>query len=254
MVNYNEILDMISYLNLDGFKAHLDEVINKSDNKEISFIEGLNTLLINQIKYKKDNVYKAGIKVSHFPFIKTIDEFDFSFQPSISKPQIKDFLTLRFMENHENIIFIGSPGTGKTHLSTSIGLEATKNSKSTYFITCKDLVWQLEKARFENTLERRLKHFTSYSLLIIDELGHDTLTIDESNDLFQLLQMRYEKHSTIITSNYNISEWQQIFKESKIALDATLDRLLHHSNIVTINGPSYRMKGKSEYILNNMGD
>ena len=254
MINYSDILEMIEYLNLGGFKSSLDKVIQKANNNEITFLEGLNILLSSQINYKKENVYKAGIKVSHFPFIKTIDDFDFSFQPSISKAQIKDFLTLRFMENNENIIFLGSPGTGKTHLSTSIGLEATRNSKSTYFITCKDLIWQLEKARYENTLERRLKHFTSYSLLIIDELGHDTLSIDESNDLFQLLQMRYEKHSTIITSNFYISEWPSIFKESKTALDATLDRLLHHSNIVNINGPSYRLKGKSEYILKSVGD
>ena len=251
MTNYNDITLMIDTLNLEGFKVVLDEVIDKTNNKEITFIEGLDLLLQNQIRFKKDNVYRAGIKVSHFPFIKTIDDFDFSFQPSLSRTRIKDFLSLRFMDNNENIIFIGSPGTGKTHLSTSIGLEATKNSKSTYFISCKELVWQLEKARYENTLERRLKHFTSYSLLIIDELGHDKLTIDESNDLFQLLQMRYEKHSTIITSNYNISEWSNIFGENKIALDATLDRLLHHSNIVTINGPSYRLKGKSEYILSS---
>ena len=251
MTNYNDITLMIDTLNLEGFKVVLDEVIDKTNNKEITFIEGLDLLLQNQIRFKKDNVYRAGIKVSHFPFIKTIDDFDFSFQPSLSRTRIKDFLSLRFMDNNENIIFIGSPGTGKTHLSTSIGLEATRNSKSTYFISCKELVWQLEKARYENTLERRLKHFTSYSLLIIDELGHDKLTIDESNDLFQLLQMRYEKHSTIITSNYNISEWSNIFGENKIALDATLDRLLHHSNIVTINGPSYRLKGKSEYILSS---
>ena len=153
------------------------------------------------------------------------------------------------MANNENILFIGTPGTGKTHLATSIGLEATRNSKSTYFITCKELVWQLKRARNENTLERRLKHFYSYSLLIIDELGHDVLEEDEANDLFQLLQMRYEKHSTIITTNYNISQWNTIFKNSKTSLDATLDRLLHHSNLVTINGPSYRLKDISEYLI-----
>jgi len=248
MANYNEILSMLDYLGLEGIKQKLNETINDIENTTTTFLDSLQLLLENQIKYKKDNVYKAGIKVSHFPFIKTIDDFDFSFQPSISKYQIMDFISLRFMENNENIIFIGSPGTGKTHLATSIGLESTRNSKSTYFISCKDLVWQLERARSENNLERRLKHFTSYSLLIIDELGHDTLTVDESNDLFQLLQMRYEKHSTIITSNYNLSDWQQIFSNNKIALDATLDRVLHHSNIVTINGPSYRLKGKSEYM------
>ena len=249
MNDYSALVDKLNGLSLDGFTQILPNIINKINDSEIDFYEALNELVDNQIKVKKDKVYKAGIKVSHFPFIKTLDDYDFTFQPSINKSIIKDFTTLRFMNNNENIIFIGTPGTGKTHLATSIGLEATRNSKSTYFITCKELAWQLKKARNENTLERRLKHFYSYSLLIIDELGHDILDEDEANDLFQLLQMRYEKHSTIITTNYNIAQWNNIFKNSKTALDATIDRLLHHSNIITINGPSYRLKDISEYLV-----
>ena len=249
MDNYNLLIEKLNSISLDGFSAILPNIIEQINNKDINFYEALNIMVDNQIKVKKDKVYAAGIKVSHFPFIKTLNDFDFSFQPSINKAQIKDFCTLRFMANNENILFIGTPGTGKTHLATSIGLEATRNSKSTYFITCKELVWQLKRARNENTLERRLKHFYSYSLLIIDELGHDVLEEDEANDLFQLLQMRYEKHSTIITTNYNISQWNTIFKNSKTSLDATLDRLLHHSNLVTINGPSYRLKDISEYLI-----
>lgn len=249
MDNYNELITKLNNLSLDGFTMVLDSIITKVNDKDIDFYEALNLMVDNQIKVKKEKVYAAGIKVSHFPFIKTIDDFDFSFQPSLSKALIKDFCSLRFMENNENIIFIGTPGTGKTHLATAIGLEATRNSKLTYFITCKELTNQLKRARSENTLDRRLKHFYSYSLLIIDELGHDILDEESASDLFQLIQMRYEHHPTIITTNYNISQWHTIFKNNKTALDAMLDRLLHHSNIVTINGPSYRLKDVSEYLI-----
>lgn len=249
MADYSTLINKLESLSLDGFIQLLPTVLDSIKNDNISFYEALDLLTDNQIKVKKEKVYRAGIKVSHFPFIKTLDDFDFSFQPTINKAQIYDLVSLRFMASNENIIFIGTPGTGKTHLATSIGLEATRNSKSTYFITCKDLIWQLKKARNENTLERRLKHFYSYSLLIIDEIGHDILDEDEANDLFQLLQMRYEKHSTIITTNYNIPDWKNIFKNSRVALDATLDRLLHHSNLITINGPSYRLKDISDYIV-----
>ena len=145
MIDYIELVNKLNSLSLDGFVQLLPKIIERLNNNEITFFEALNELTDNQIMVKKEKVYKAGIKVSHFPFIKTLNDFDFSFQPSINRAQIYDFSSLRFMANNENIIFIGTPGTGKTHLATSIGLEATRNSKSTYFITCKELIWQLKK-------------------------------------------------------------------------------------------------------------
>jgi len=247
--NYVNIIEKLSLLELQGMLDYLDNVVDKN----LPFLDSLNILLDRQIERKKENVYKAGIKVSHFPFIKTIDDFDFNFQPTLNKEYIYSLLSLRFLKENENIIFIGNPGTGKTHLATAIGIEATRNSKSTYFITCKDLVWQLEKARSENNIERRLKHFTSYSLLIIDELGHDKLNEIESNDLFQLLQMRYEKHSTIITTNYEVNKWNSLFGDNKHSQDAMVDRLFHHCKIVKINGPSYRLKDNMEYFVSDDG-
>ena len=247
-INYETLLNKMKYLGLEGFLDNLDAISKKISNNEIGFLEAIDSLVSSQIKFKKDNVYRAAIKVSHFPFIKTMDDFEFDFQPSLNKAQILNFCALEFLNKNENIIFFGTPGTGKTHLATAIGIEVSKNSKLTYFITCKDLVWQLKKSRSENNLERRLKHFASYSLLIIDEIGHDILSEEESNDLFQLLQMRYEKHSTILTTNYNLSERTKIFPGNKMSLNAMLDRFLHHSHLITINGPSYRTKEVSQYI------
>lgn len=163
-----------------------------------------------------------------FPFEKTINDFDFSFQPSINKSEIEDYTTLRFMENNENILFIRSSGTGKTHLATSIGIEAAKHRKSVYFITCQELMLQLKCAESENRLDQRLKFFTCQKLLIIDEIGYINLDKEDANMFFQLISRRYEQQSTI-------------FGDSVIA-NAILDRLLHHSHIVSIVGPSYRIK------------
>ena len=163
-----------------------------------------------------------------FPFEKTINDFDFSFQPSINKSEIEDYTTLRFMENNENILFIGSSGTGKTHLATSIGIEAAKHRKSVYFITCQELMLQLKRAESENRLDQRLKFFTRQKLLIIDEIGYINLDKEDANLFFQLISRRYEQQSTI-------------FIDSVIA-NAILDRLLHHSHIVSIVGQSYKIK------------
>lgn len=183
----------------------------------------------------------ACVKVANFPFIKRLSDFDFSFQPSINKEQIMNFKYLQFLEKKENIIFIGSPGVGKTHLATAIGIEAASMRTSTYFIGCNDLVLQLKKAHIENRLEQRLKFFSKYKLLIIDEVGFLPLDTESSNLLFQLIARRYEKNSTIVTTNKSLSRWGEVFGDPVIA-NAILDRLLHHSTVINIVGRSYRTK------------
>ena len=163
------------------------------------------------------------------------------FQPTINKQQLLDFETLRFLEKHENIVFLGSSGVGKTHLATSIGIAAVKKRCSTYFIKCHDLLQQLKKAKLENRLDARLKHFCKYKLLIIDELGYLPIDKEDSKLFFQLIDMRYEKRSTILTTNINFNEWDEVFYDAVIA-NAILDHILHHAHVISITGKSYRLK------------
>lgn len=250
MSEYVKLKNNLEILNLQKFIDCLDQYIDLIGKGEKSFVTALYELTESQIRYKQNIAQKIMIKTAGFPFVKTMDEFDFSFQPSIKKEQIMAFRSMNFIENKENIMFIGSPGTGKTHLSIAIGIETAINRYNTYYINCNDLIMQLRKAKLENRLNSRLRHFASISLLIIDEVGFLPINEDDSNLFFQLVAARYEKHSTIITSNKTLSKWNEIFKDVTIA-SAILDRLLHHSHVFQINGPSYRLKNLEAYFDDN---
>ncbi|HGM8576871.1 TPA: IS21-like element helper ATPase IstB, partial [Streptococcus pyogenes] len=184
---------------------------------------------------------QSMVKVAAFPHMKEIKDFDFTFQTSVNQQQIQDFLTFRFIEENENIVFLGPSGVGKTHLATAIGIAAAKKRTSTYFIKCHDLIQNLRRARLENRLETRLKHYTKYKLLIIDEIGYLPIDQEDAKLFFQLIDMRYEKRSTILTTNVNFKAWDEVFQEPKLA-NAILDRILHHAKVVTMVGNSYRLK------------
>ena len=158
-----------------------------------------------------------------------------------------DLMTLRFLENAENVIFCGTPGVGKTNLAVSIGIEAAKHRYCVYFISFQDLIAQLKKAAAENRLEQRVKFFCRYKLLIIDELGYQKMDVDSANLFFNLIAKRYEKSSTIITTNSPFSKWPDIFQEP-VLTNALLDRLLHHCTVMNINGPSYRLKDQLQFL------
>ena len=239
--NYNKLLNNLETLKLNGFKENLETYIGLVNNNEKDIITSLYELSEIEINLKDKKAITACVNVAGFPFIKTFEDFDFSFQPSINKEQLLNFRYLKFLENIENIIFLGSPGVGKTHLATSIGIEAAKQRKSTYFINCNDLLLQLKRAKLENRLEARLKFFQRHRLLIIDEVGFLPLDKESSNLLFQLISKRYEKTSTIITTNVPLQKWGEVFGDHVLA-NAILDRLLHHSYVINIVGRSYRTK------------
>lgn len=238
---YEQLCRNLENLKLTQMQLHLDEVADFVTANRLSFSEGLLKLTTYEADFKAASAARSMIKAGAFPHHKELKDFDFTFQSCINQQQIAEFGTLRFLEQNENIVFLGTSGVGKTHLATAIGIEAAKKRISTYFIKCNDLLQQLKKAKAENRLQDRLKHFCHYRLLIIDELGYLPIDKEDSNLFFQLIDMRYEKKSTILTTNINFSEWDSVFFDAVVA-NAILDRVLHHANVVSISGKSYRLK------------
>lgn len=238
---YKQLCTNMEQLKLTQMVLHLDEVTDFVTSNNLPFTEGLLKLSNYEVDFKEKNASRSMIKAAAFPFVKELKDYDFDFQPGVNEQEIKELCTLGFLERSENIVFLGPSGVGKTHLATSIGIAAAKRRVSTYFIKCNDLLQQLKRAKLENRLEARLKHFCHYRLLIIDEIGYLPIDKEDSNLFFQLIDRRYEKKSTILTTNMNFNEWDGIFFDAVVA-NAILDRVLHHSHVIAISGKSYRLK------------
>ena len=247
MNNYNQLLNNFETLKLEKRKEYYPKYVDFATKNNKTLTEALLDLTKKEIEYRDERASQIQITVSAFPFKKELEDFDFDYQPSINKQEIMELNNLGFLERHENILFVGPSGVGKTHLATSIGITAAKKRYSVYFISCHDLITQLNKAHFENKLEARIKHFCRYELLIIDEIGYLPVDKQGANLFFQLIAKRYEKHSTIITTNQTFNKWGEVFSDTVLA-NAILDRLLHHSTVINIKGTSYRIKDKLEHL------
>ena len=232
---YNQLTSNLELLKLTQMKLHLDEIRDFVTSNGLSFTEGLLKLSNYEVDFKEQNASRSMIKAAAFPFVKELKDYDFEFQPSVNEQEMRELASLGFLEKNENIVFLGPSGVGKTHLATSIGIAAAKKHVSTYFIKCNDLLQQLKRAQLENRLDARLKHFSKYRLLIIDELGYLPINKEDSNLFFQLID------STILTTNMNFNEWDVIFYDAVVA-NAIMDRILHHAHVVPISGKSYRLK------------
>lgn len=247
--NFNRLKNNLEDLGLKQMAQHLEEFIETVSQPNGNIIDSLLTLSNLELKAKEERAVLSCVKTANFPFIKTFKDFDFSYQPSINKEALTALTDLRFIENYENIIFIGSPGVGKTHLSVALGIECARNRKSVYFIHCQDLLSQLKKASHENRIDERLKYLTRHKVLIIDEVGFIPFDYESGKLFFQLISKRYENKPTIITTNKPLSQWGEIFGDPVMA-NAILDRLLHHSKIFKIVGQSYRTKDLMEELEN----
>ncbi len=239
----DELNNKLDILELEKIKEMLPDYIHKTSKDNITLTEHLNYLLKEEIEFKDERASEGIIKAAGFPFRKTLEDYEFTFQPSVSENQIRELANLSFIKNNENIVFIGNPGVGKTHLAVALGIEAAKHRNSVYFVTCHNLMQKLNKAQKENRLDKQLQHLAQYKVLIIDEIGYLPVDHQGSNLFFQLIARRYMNKSTIVTTNMPFSRWGEVFSDNTLA-SAVLDRLLHYSHIIRITGNSYRIKDK----------
>lgn len=239
MDTYERVHEHLNRLGLSVTEGILDNYLETA--KDRSFMEILDHLLEQEVKNLKSRKVEMRLNYSGLPFRKTMDDFDFSFQPSIDRKVIDDLMTLRFVHNRENVVFLGPPGVGKTHLSVALGMNAANSEISIYYTTAVKLVQILKKDFLSSKLSYRLATYSRFPLMIVDEIGYLPLTREESNLFFQFVSSRYERHSTIYTSNKSFGEWGEILGDSVMA-SAVLDRILHHCTVVNIRGDSYRLK------------
>src|SRR5271154_424262 len=228
----------------------LDVTLRGIERGEISALEAIDILLTEELTLRENRRIKMALIMARLSAIKTLAGFDFSFQPSLDKNRIMALAELQFIDRAEVVHLIGPPGTGKSHLSLALGVEAVKVGRSVYFGSLADIIASLAKAEREGTLRERIRFFCRSALLIVDEIGYLPVIPGGGNLFFQLVNARYEKGAMILTSNRGFAEWGDIFGDSVVAT-ALLDRLLHHAVVIQIEGSSYRLREHADLLPEN---
>jgi DNA replication protein DnaC len=238
-----ELTALLDKLKLDHLEAQLDAVCEQAAQRQQDY----KTFLVQALDIEWQGRHQRGIEArlrqARFPWIKTLDQFDFDFQPSLDRRQVRELAGLSFVERAHNVIVLGPPGVGKTHLAISLGVKAVEAGYSVLFLTLEALMTRLTKAVNENRLERSLQQLVYPKVLIIDEVGYLPLNRLEASLFFRLVVRRYERASLIITSNKSFLDWGEMVNDPVLAT-AVLDRLLHYSTTLNIKGESYRLKEK----------
>ena len=237
----DQIRHMLADLKLPGALESLDQVLTGVDGGGVTASEAIEQLLGAQITLRNNRRLQTAMRSSRLPVIKTLEDFDFSFQPSIQREQIDSLHELGFLERKENVVFLGPPGVGKTHLAISLAIAAAQAGRRVYYGTLADLITSLEEAKAAGRLGHRLKILSHPSLLVIDEIGYLPISPTGAMLFFQLINRRYEHASTVLTSNKGFEDWGGVVGDEVMAA-ALIDRLLHHCHIVNIRGNSYRMR------------
>lgn len=238
---YLRVQANLSTLRLDQMASSLPDYMRMVTDGELDFVSALAEMTSAEVTARERRIVSQRIRSSGFPCVKTLADFDWSFQPSVPRAKVEELATLGFVDRAENVLLVGSPGVGKTHLAIAIGIEAVRAGREVKFIDCARLVDDLKDAQSRGILKQRLKYYAHSKLLIVDELGY--LDIDEGGAdlLFQLVSTRYEQRSTIITTNVGIGGWAKIFGD-EVAASAIADRVCHHCSMIKITGRSYRLK------------
>jgi DNA replication protein DnaC len=243
-LTYLEVQENLERLKLTQAVSALDRLAEDAAQGQWSYIEFLGKLLEEEMAARKERRLFFKQRLAHFPWVRTLDQFDFAFQPGVDEKKIRELATLRFVERADVVLFTGPPGVGKTHLAIGLGLEVVRAGYSVYFITLSELADQVPRDRTDPRWAEKLRVLSHPRLLIIDEVGYMPLDPMVSYFVFSLVCRRYEKGAMIWTSNKGFGEWASIFAGDEVLTAAILDRLLHHGTVINIRGRSYRLRDK----------
>ena len=238
-----ELENLLERLRLEHLENQLDTVCEQASQRQLNYKDFLAQALQTEWQGRFQRNVEARLKLARFPWIKTLEQFEFDFQPSLDRKQVRELAGMSFVERAHNVILLGPPGVGKTHLAIALGVKAVEAGYSVLFLTLEQLMTRLLKAFNENRLDRTLQQLSYPRLLIIDEIGYLPLSNTEASLFFRLVARRYEHASMIITSNKSFLDWGEVFHDPVLAT-AVLDRLLHYSTTLNIKGESYRLKEK----------
>jgi len=238
-----ELSALLEKMKLEHLEAQIDAICEQAASRDWDFKTFLAQALETEWNGRQRRGTEARLKLARFPWIKTLDQFDFDFQPSLDRKLVRELAGLSFVERTQNVVLLGPPGVGKTHLAVALGVKAVEAGYSVLFLTLETLMTRLVRAKNENRLERTLQQFVYPKVLILDEVGYLPLNREEASLFFRLLVRRYERASLILTSNKGFLDWGEIFNDQVLAT-AILDRLLHHATTLNIKGESYRLKEK----------